>query len=223
MKMTSISTVLVSLVLLSVSAAQQPEPPKPKGTIFGMVIDHHGRPAKHLGLVAEPLGVALAAMLPHTRTDDEGKYRFENVPWWGTYTVYAQDEDAGYSDISNGPAGNSHPPQVEISREHPEAEFNITLPPKAGFIRIHLTNRRTGGAISGMEVALMPMEKADSPLFTMSCHSDHVILVPPDENLLLHINSDGFHEWDESVGNGKPLNLPSGGQVVLNVQLEPLN
>ena len=218
-----ISIALVSLVLLSVSAAQQHQPPTPKGTIFGMVTDHDGQPAKHLGLVAEPLGVGLGAMLPHTRTDGEGKYRFENVPWWGTYTVYAQDEDAGYSDISTGPAGDSEPPQVEISLEHPAAELNLSLPPKAGFIRIHLNNRRTGETISGMRVAVMPMEKPESPLFTMSCYSDHVILVPPGKNLLLHINSDGFHEWEESIGKGKPLNLPSGKEMVLDVQLDPQN
>jgi|SRR5579864_531409 len=223
MKTNGISIVLVSLALLPVLAAQQHQPPTPKGTIFGMVIDHDGQTAKHLGLVAEPLGVGLGAMLPHTRTDDEGKYRFEHVQWWGTFTVFAQDEEAGYSDISTGPAGDAHPPQVEISPEHPEAELNLTLPPKAGFIRIHLTNRRTGESISGMSVAVMPMEKPESPLFTMSCYSDHVILVPPDKNLLLHISSDGFHEWDESIGNGKPLNLPSGKHMVLDVQLVPSN
>lgn len=80
-----------------------------------MVTDHDGQPAKHIALVAEPVGVGLGAMLPHTRTDDEGKYRFEDVPWWGTYTLYAQDEDAGYSDISTSPAEDSAPPRVEIS------------------------------------------------------------------------------------------------------------
>jgi len=44
-------------------------------------------------------------------------------------------------------------------------------------------------------VALMPMENPESPLFTMSCYSSHVILVPPDKNLLLHVTSDGYHEW----------------------------
>ena len=220
MRATCLLIALVGLVLLSVSGAQR-ESPTPKGTIFGTVIDHDDQPAKHLGLVAQPLGVALATMLPHTRTDDEGKYRFENVPWWGSFTVFAEDEDAGYSSFSTGLVGETHPPQVEISLEHPEAELDLTLPPKAGFIRIHLTNRATGETISGMRIAVMPMEKPQSPIFTMSCLSDHVILVPPDKNLLLHISADGFHEWDETAGKGKPLNLRSGKQMVLDVQLEP--
>jgi hypothetical protein len=73
-----------------------------------------------------------------------------------------------------------------------------------------------------MRVAVMPMENPDSPLFTMSCYSNHVILLPPDKNLLLHVTSDGFREWDESVGKGKAIQLPSGTRLILDVQLDAL-
>lgn len=74
-----------------------------------------------------------------------------------------------------------------------------------------------------MKIAVHRMDEPDSLLFTMSCGSDHVILVPPDKNLLLHVTSDGFREWDESFGTGKPLNVPSGTRLPLSVQLEPLD
>jgi len=211
------------LLLLAVATAQVDQQPALKGTIYGIVVGQDGEPAKRLGLTAGPLGVPLAAVLPHTKTNDKGEYRFRNVPWWGRYTVYADDEDAGYSVISTGPAGNGHPAEVEITPEHPKAELNVSLPPKAGFIEIHLTNRKNGAAIPGMVLAVTPLEKPESPLFTMSCSSDHIILVPPDTNLLLHIKSDGFREWDESIRTGKPLNVPSGSRLMLDVQLDPLN
>jgi hypothetical protein len=188
-----------------------------------VVLDRNGARAKGIHLAAEPLGVALAAMLPKTITNESGEYRFERLPWWGRYTVYADDEKAGYSVISTGPAGNSHPPEAKISRENPTAQLNVYLPPPAGFVEIHLTNRRTGSVISGMNVAVLRMDEPDSPLFTMSCQSDHVILLPSDKNLLLHITSDGFREWDESTGAGKSLNVPSGARLALAVQLEPLD
>jgi hypothetical protein len=112
-------------------------------------------------------------------------------------------------------------PEVELTPEHPEAELKVLLPPRAGFIQIHLTNQRTGAGISGMRVALIPTESPASPLFTISCYSNHVILVPPDKNLLLHVTSDGFREWDESVGRGKPIHLSSGTRLILAIQLEP--
>jgi|SRR5438132_2490550 len=215
--------VFAGLILLATAGAQQHDESHSKRVIYGIAIGQDGRPAKGIGLTADPLGVALGAVLPHVKANDTGEYRFENLPWWGRYTVYAEDEDAGYSSFSTGPAGDSHLSEVELTPEHPEAEFKVYLPPKAGFLQIRLINRRTGVVIAGMRVAVMPMENPESPLFTMSCYSNHVVLVPPDKNLLLHVTSDGFREWDESVERGKPIHLPSGTRLALAVQLEPLN
>jgi hypothetical protein len=213
--------VFVGFLLLSAVSAQQNDEPHPKGVIYGIAIGQDGQPAKRIGLTAEPLGVPLSAALPHTRTNDAGEYRFENVPWWGRYTVYADDENEGYSSFSTGPAGDSSPPEVEITPEHPEAELKVLLPPKAGFIQIHLTNQKTGAGISGMRVALMPTESPASPLFTMSCSSNHVVLIPPERDFLLHLSSEGFREWSESIGKGKPVHLASGDHLKIDVQLEP--
>src|SRR5262249_33465019 len=158
----------------------QNDEPHPNGVIYGIAIAQDGRPAKRDGLTAEPLGVALGTMLPHTRTNDSGEYRFENLPWWGRYTVYADDEDAGYSLFSTGPVGDSGHREVELTPERPRAELQVSLPPKAGFIQIQLTNQRTGARIPAMLVALMATDKPTSPLFTTSCYSNQVILIPPD-------------------------------------------
>ena len=213
--------VFVGLFLLAAASAQQNDEPHPKGVIYGIAIGQDGQPAKRIGLTAEPLGVALGAKLPHTRTNDAGEYRFENIPWWGRYTVYGDDENEGYSSFSTGPAGDSPSPEVELKPEHPEAELRVLLPPRAGFIQIHLTNQRTGAEISGMRVALMLPESSASSFFTMSCASNHVILIPPDEDFLLHISSDGFREWNESIGKGKPVHLASSARLKIDVQLEP--
>ena len=214
--------IFLVLLLLAAASAQERHKKPPKGVIYGIVIGQDGEPGKGLLLEAEPLGPAIITGLPHTKTNDAGEYRFDNL-LLGRYTVYAIDETAGYSAISTGPDRDSEPPGVEITPERPKAEFNVSLPPKAGFVKIHLTNRRNGAAISGMVVAVMTMEKPNSSLFTMSCHSDRTILVPSDKNLLLHVKSDGFREWDESVATGKPVNVPSGGWLTLDIQLDPSN
>jgi hypothetical protein len=211
----------VGLLLLPAAPAQQNDKPRPSGVIYGIAVAQDGQPAKRIGLTAEPLGVALGTALPRTRTNDAGEYRFNNVPWWGRFTVYADDENEGYSSFSTGPAGDSRPPEVELTPEHPQAELKVLLPPKAGFIYIHLTNQRTGAGISGMRVALLSTENPVSPLFTMSCYSDHVILIPPEKSLLLHISSDGFREWNESIGKGKLVHLASGARLKIDIQLEP--
>ena len=58
------------------------------------------------------------------------------------------------------------------------------------------------------------------PVITMSCYSNRVILVPPDTSLFLHITSNGFREWKDSIGKGKLIRLASGARLKLDVQLE---
>jgi hypothetical protein len=217
------ASVFVGVIFLAGAMAEQPSDSGSGGTIYGVARGPDGQPAKAIGLTASPLGVPLAAVLPRTRTNDKGEYRFEKIAWWGRYAVYADDERAGYSAFSTGPSGDPHPPEVEITPEHREAELNIQLPPKAGFLEIRLTNRKTGAAISALSVALAPLEHSESMLFSQSSYSDRVVLIPPDRDLLLHVTSDGFKEWEESVGKGKHIRLQSGTRLVLVVQLEPSN
>src|SRR5712691_7223405 len=79
--------VLVGFLLLATAVAQQHDEPRPKGVIYGIAVGQDGQPAREIGLTADPLGVALGAVLPHVKTNDKGEYRFENLPWWGRYTV----------------------------------------------------------------------------------------------------------------------------------------
>ncbi|HEV2322516.1 MAG TPA: carboxypeptidase-like regulatory domain-containing protein [Terracidiphilus sp.] len=190
--------------------------------IYGTATAQDGTPAKGLILNAEPLGVILATALPWTKTNGTGAFRFENLPL-GRYTVFAQDKKQGYSFFSTGPSGPGHFQEVDLTSEHPEAEFNLRLPPKAGFLILHLRNQRTDAAISGVEVTVMSAENPSRPIFSEGSSSTEPVLVPSDKNLLLHVESWGFHEWDQSVGKGKPIRIAPGDRLTLDVQLEPAN
>jgi hypothetical protein len=210
----------VGLLLLSSAAAQQPNGQYANGVIFGIVIGPDGKPAKGVNLTSWPVGVPLATRLPETQTDASGRYRFERIPWWGKFTVCADDVNAGYSIFITGPVEPAQ--EVTLSPEHPEAEFNFRLPPPAGFLQIRLTNRKTGAAISGVEVTLMSLDQPDRPIFSGSSDSSRSILIAPDKDLLLHVTSQGFHEWEDSAGIGKRIRLASGIHLNLDVELEPL-
>lgn len=214
--------VFVGLSLFAAVVAPNQRQSDANGVIYGTVVGQDGKPAKGVGLDAWPLGVPLAAKLPHTRTNDVGEYRFEQIPWWGKYSVHGEDDDAGYSLFSTG-EGRTEPQEVELTAEHPEAEMKVYLPPRAGFLHIRLTNRRTCTGIPGMRVALAPMKSPEQQVFSMSCYSNRVILIPPDKNLLLHVTSDGYREWDESAGRGKLLHLASGARITLDIQLDALD
>ena len=212
------SAVLLSLVSLA-SAIAQPGQQTVAGVIHGTVVRNDGIPAGGIGLTAftGPLG----GRLPFTRTDQSGNYQFERLSW-ASYAVYVDDEDAGYSIFSTGLTGQANPPEVTLSPEHPEARVDLRLPPPAGFLQIHLTNRKTGTVIPGLEVTLMSMDHPDRPIFMSSSYSNRPILITPDKDLLLHVTSQGFHEWGDSAGAGKRIRLASGSHLGLEVQLEPL-
>lgn len=213
--------IFVGLLSVSAAVAQNRAVSPNVGTIYGTVTAQDGLPAKGLILNAWPLGGMLAMALPWTKTNDKGGFRFEHLPL-GKYTVYAQDKEEGYSSFSTG-TGGSHPPEVELTTEHSEAEFNLRLPPEAGFLLFHLTNQRTGAAISGVEVTVMLAKSPTKIVFSGGGSSTQAILVPSDENLLLHVMSWGFREWDKSRGDGKPIRLAPGNRLTLDVQLEPAN
>jgi hypothetical protein len=130
-----------------------------------------------------------------------------------------EDDDAGYSTDLAEETGE--PAEVEISPEHPDAAFQVVLPPKAGLLQVHLTNRRTGERIKWMSVTVEPTEGPRSS-DNHTSKSSETILVPPDRNLILHIWADGFREWDESVGAGKAIFVQSGTRLTLAVDLEPV-
>lgn len=171
-------------------------------------------------MMAKPVGVALGTVLPQTKTDQNGKYQFENLVWLGQYVVFAEDLEAGYSDFANGPASAGPFPQATLSPEHPEAELNLRLPPRAGFLEVHLTNRKTGASISGLQVNVTMSDDPSRTIFSISTDSANPILLPPQKDLLIHIWSFGFNEWMESVGRGKPVRIAPGVHRQMDVRLD---
>ena len=194
------------------------------GVIHGTVIDRDGHPARNIGLATRPLGVAFGGIVPQTRTTADGKFRFA-LPWWGRYTVYADDEEAGYSQFSTGPSLNSGPTQVKlsevtISSRQPEVCFNFVLPPKAGFLDIHLTNKRTGEVIRDLDVEIQPVPP-DGSFSSGRSDSKLPVLVPPGKPLLIHVRATGFQEWSKSLGDGLLIRVESGHRLPLDVRLVP--
>jgi hypothetical protein len=195
-----LAALLVGFLLVANALAQQPDRSAPAGVIYGIVSDQNGHPSAGIGLTAFPLGVPVGGILPTTKTDQNGKYTFRQLPWWGRYTVYPEDELAGYSSLITGQANPGHPGVVTLSPQHPEEELDFRLPPRAGFLHIRLTNRRNGDVIPSVRVSVASPQDHGRLLFSRSCSSDRVILLPPDEDLLVHIMSPGFSEWDGSAG-----------------------
>jgi hypothetical protein len=186
------------------------------GEIHGIVVGQDGKPAKgmRLGAVMQCPG-ACAFWMRDTITNQAGEYRFQRLPL-GKYSVFKE--------LGAPPLG-----VVELTVDHPDAELRVDLPPKAGILMIHLTNRTTGGFIPRGLVKVRVADDPDSRWSEVWADSSNCLFFPdcaipvlPDKQLLVHVSSTGFHEWVESAGKGKPLLVHSGARLTWDIELEPL-
>jgi hypothetical protein len=219
----SLSFAIMVNLLFAPAVAKSAEKPVALGTIYGLVVDQSGQPARGIALEAHFLRKQpeTGNMLFRSKSDQQGRFRFTNLPWWGPYTVYADDAGAGYSLFATRWQNSKEIQAVTLSPDHPEAEFNFKLPAPAGFLQFHLTNSKTGEEIKGIQVSYASAEEPTRTLYETGCASDHPVLIPPDEDLLLHVKSWGFKEWIESAGRGKPFRIASGAHITLDVALDP--
>jgi hypothetical protein len=186
------------------------------GEIHGIVVGQDGKPAKgmRLGAVMQCPG-ACAFSMRDTITNQAGEYRFQRLPL-GKYSVFRE--------LGAPPLG-----VVELTVDHPNAELRAELPPQAGILMIHLTDRVTGAIIPRVLVKVAALDGPDSRWSELWADSsnclfypDCAIPVPPDKQLLVHVSSTGFQEWNESAGRGKPILVHSEARLTWNIQLEPL-
>lgn len=217
---------ILALLMPSRTVAQRSvQSPQCKGIIRGTASDSEGQLVREIMVVAWPLGVNLGVILPRVRTDQAGKYRFEQLcP--GRYTVLAEDEKAGYPrsspDLFEFLYGR-RVAEVKLTAKQLQAELRVQLPAKPARMHIHMTDRATNVEITKFTIEMIVPGQHRSPEIKYEFSpdiDDREIEVPPDKDFILHVTADGFHEWSESVGGGKLVHLRAGTQTSLEAQLE---
>lgn len=218
---------LLFLVLQTVQARSNVQSPECNGVIHGAVFGSSGERVKGIKVQTSLLGVDGSFVLPRAKTDQEGEYRFQNIcP--GRYAVVADDEKAGYPDSS--PQINEFLygfpiTEVRLTAKNPQAELPVFLPPKPGFIQVHVINRETKAEVLKFSVKLkVPGQQRRAEIsFEFDAEFKHrEITVPPDKDFVCRVTADGFHEWSESAGPGALIRVPSGTRTTIEIELEPL-
>jgi len=159
-----------------------------------------------------------------TLSNQAGEYRFQHLLLGQKYSVFSRMAEKEYPQFSPPPRRN-----VELTVDHPDAELRIDLPPKPGILMIHLTDRTTGRVIPRVLLKVKVPDAPDSRWSELwadgsDClfYPDCAIPVPPDKQVLVHVSSVGFREWDESAVKGTPLLIHSGARLTWDIQLTPL-
>jgi Carboxypeptidase regulatory-like domain len=199
------------------------------GLIHGVVVDPQQRPASGLKVTLSPLGFDFDYVLPTTRTDSAGRYKFEQV-CSGTYTVYPTDKAAGYPDVN--PYVDSHlrgiepVPGVVLTDEHLDGQFDIDLPPKPAILIVHAVNEDTGLEITEESVRITVPKKPKSnwvgAIGSKTTNPIVTIALPSDTELLVRVLCDGYHEWQDGRRRGRIVQLEPDSETTLEVRLKPI-
>jgi hypothetical protein len=112
--------IIATIIAFPVSGQKHLQDPTCKGIVRGTVLGQDGRPVKGIGVVLDPLGVDLGVILPHTKTDQQGKYHFEQV-CVGRFSVLVQDDEAGY------PLSSSYWYQFLCGHQAPEVKITDAI------------------------------------------------------------------------------------------------
>jgi hypothetical protein len=214
--------VILALALTVATASANITDPKCNGVIHGVALNQDGQPVRRIQLMLLPMEVDVNYILPRAITNEMGAYRFENV-CSGRFTVVVDDEQAGYpsfiwaADFLDGP--KSMPQEVSIVPGGAEVELAVAVSSKAGVLDLRVRNRRTGREIKNVQVMLR--SKRSNRDWIAFNSDDRNVLAPSNTELLLRVKADGFREWQEAAGEGKPIRLRPGAHLKVKAQLEP--
>jgi hypothetical protein len=210
------------------SGKQQKPSAECTGVVHGTLFGPDGKAWSGIDLILDPPG-DLAYLLPSTRSNDHGEFRFENV-CNGTWGVFVHDERAGCRDCSrylNKFLYGYIPPDFEIKEASSDVHLDVHAPPKPGILAVHLVNSKTRNIIPRAELELTVNRKRS---IGPSCDTSTAFTcdggafeVPPDIAVRLRIKAKGFHEWKPAGGRVKILRVSSGEVQTIIAELSPIH
>ena len=193
------------------------------GSICGTTLDENGSPARFIKVVAIHVGPGSTSGPPEVgKTDELGHYCVEDLPL-GDYVMSADDTDHGYPITARGGFFGSEPtPQqkVHITSINLTGHADWRIPYKAGWVKVRLTDARTGNQIPDMTLSL----NRSGGVLNISRPSTTPILLPPNEDIyVFSVSAPGYRPWPGDGTKGALLNLLPGTTQNIAIALRPID
>lgn len=189
------------------------------GSICGTVQDERGAPASFTEVVAIDLG-------PHTgpytasETNESGQYCVTGLHL-GDYAMSAFDEERGYPLMFLAFYAQHLPgKRVTLSPAALQEHVNWRIPFKAGFLRVIVTDARTGQPVEHINTKLS-VRSNESFRYSHGTRPGSPILLPPNEDILITVSAPGYESWPGAKGPGRLINIKPGATQTLEVRLKP--
>lgn len=215
-------TILILACLSSfVGGAFPNDIPEYQGVIRGVVVDENLMPAPGVRVWAEPAGRPQVGGLPMVTSDPGGHFAIEHLHL-ESYFVFARKDVAGYARTDSTFYRPGLPPSISLSAGKPEGEVLVKLGPRSGTIVGSITDFATGIPV-GAGITMRRADDKNGWLLT-SVRPDYRVLVPPDTDVTIEVNADGYETWyypGYGAAAKSTIKLGSGELTHLDIKLQP--
>jgi hypothetical protein len=231
-------------VLFALLAAAQVSVPAPsRGRISGILVYPNGTPVVKGKVVLTGARLNENPSEVSVEADQEGRFEFGHLRLT-SYWFHPSKEDEAYGDgvvVSvRGGVRLTNPIGVELTSAEPIAHVVLKLGPKWGMVTGLVDDRTTHGPV---EARLRFAERVGAStnnepsylhgFFERDASGSFRVLIPPQMDLFLQVDADGYEPWFYPDGVGTsvflenhllqqplPLRLQSGEQKSLNIEME---
>ena len=203
------------VVLCSISANCQS---RPNGSICGTTLDENGSPARLIKIIA--IRVEAGGPPEVGKTDESGHYCIGDLPP-GDYVMSADDTDHGYPITGRGGFYFVEPSpeqKASITSINRTAHADWRIPYKAGWVKVQLTDARTGKQIPDISFGLTYRSGGS---MRVSRPSTTPILIPPNRDIYFIVSAPGYQPWPRDGTEGTLLNLRPGETQNIEIALSP--
>lgn len=220
--------VLVSVGLLYTLSGkgQAPQTPLSSSLVQGKVLNDAGQPVAGATVYADSINFE-GGRMPSTRTDAQGRFRFNNLKN-GLYRIYAEKEEDGYaspvSAFHSGDAGGIS--LVNVYEQQATADTTIFLRPKSARITGQIVNLLTRKAIKGAQIILRRVDNPDYSYSTAADANGRINILVPSEPFTIEVLAEGYKKWRyksaDAVNATDALALTPASTKNLSIALQPI-
>lgn len=194
------------------------------GLIEGTVRYENDDPANGATVYASPMDHAIAGIVPHAKTDENGHFIIPHL-FLGKYAVGAEKLNEEYLDTTKQFYSDGKFDTVTLTSGHPLASVNIRLGPKAGILTGTVSDAVTGAPLD----PCVEFRRAKNPGNFLSgtglVNAQYRVLVPSDTDILMKVWYGGHKPWyypgTTDKAQSRPVNLKPGEETRLDIRLEP--
>jgi hypothetical protein len=185
---------------------------------MGTVLNEDGQLVDHAKVCTSMTLGAHTEINCRVSTDKDGRFQIEHLQT-GTYGVFAEREEEGYTIENQGPGQ-----KVDITVQQSSAIVTVRFSPRGGILIGSVKDKASGRLVEAISVRYMDVDKGSGG-FTRA-NGNFRITVPTATALVVAVSAEGYKSWvytDPSDPSHPVLRLASGEQRLLDIELEPLS